>query len=665
MRVIFYKITFRAADSQGYVKPPQQSVPRSAVASPLSPQRPGPGTYSSFTMAPAREAPMRYLQPSPYGAAVPYRENPYVRIPNVDYVRTHTPDSSTRPRISLLAPACGTEYLRPLQGSPDSGGQPLYKKVRLNSGESSASAAIPPQLKIDTREPPAGAYHPQVEAISPTLPPDHYEDQLKSTKDELLASISKVDREIAKAEIQIFQLKKEEDRLQEVAVKPNTGSETESEKEPRHRSLAQKIYADNRKRAAQAHAELFSLGPPTLLPLYQQPRDASAWCETKAKYSELRPRLLLHFKKLKAERLERETQLAERYTQLGQEWQRRVDRAENSAKRRAKDAKNREFFEKVFPELRKQREDKERFNRVGARIKSEADLEEIMDGLQEQAMEDKKMRSYAVIPPLPYDARRRKMTYTNDNGACADMERDYKERKNLNVWTAGEREVFREKYLQHPKNFGAISACLERKTAQDCVRYYYLNKKTENYKQLLRKSRQRTRSSRSNVGRNQASGPGTTSIPDVLTSGVTTRLQREQQQKTGLRDNNVVGSSALAVVSVPKEEPISIDSNNISNNSDNICGSNNANDNVSTVNESIIVNSSTFATVSSESTSNKVVSDILTNNMILMADTAVTDPPSVPLITPGTPAEAPPLTEAEEEFTTAAEVVVNIAEQNT
>lgn len=38
----------------------------------------------------------------------------------------------------------------------------------------------------------------------------------------------------------------------------------------------------------------------------------------------------------------------------------------------------------MFPELRKQREDKERFNRVGARIKSEADLEEIMDGLQEQ-----------------------------------------------------------------------------------------------------------------------------------------------------------------------------------------------------------------------------------------------------------------------------------------
>jgi len=38
----------------------------------------------------------------------------------------------------------------------------------------------------------------------------------------------------------------------------------------------------------------------------------------------------------------------------------------------------------MFPELRKAREDKERFNRVGARVKSEADMEEIMDGLQEQ-----------------------------------------------------------------------------------------------------------------------------------------------------------------------------------------------------------------------------------------------------------------------------------------
>lgn len=84
------------------------------------------------------------------------------------------------------------------------------------------------------------------------------------------------------------------------------------------------------------------------------------------------------------EQQERKTEMTDTYTKLFKEWLRRVEKIETSQKRKAKDAKHRELFEKVFPELRKAREDKERFNRVGARIKSEADLEEIMDGLQEQ-----------------------------------------------------------------------------------------------------------------------------------------------------------------------------------------------------------------------------------------------------------------------------------------
>lgn len=51
---------------------------------------------------------------------------------------------------------------------------------------------------------------------------------------------------------------------------------------------------------------------------------------------------------------------------------------------RAKDLKLREFFEKQFPELKKQREDKERISRVSQRIRSDAEWEEIIDGLQEQ-----------------------------------------------------------------------------------------------------------------------------------------------------------------------------------------------------------------------------------------------------------------------------------------
>lgn len=171
-----------------------------------------------------------------------------------------------------------------------------------------------------------------------------------------------------------------------------------------------------------------------------------------------------------------------------------------------------------------------RFNRVGARVKSEADMEEIMDNLQEQAMEDKKMRSYAVIPPILLDAKERKITYQNNNGHVEDMEAVYRSRKHMNIWTQSEKEIFKEKYLQHPKNFGVIASYLDRKTVSDCVQYYYLSKKTENYKQLLRKSRLRARS-RNNPQKVNSSA-NTSVVAVLLTSGVTTRLQREQQQKT-------------------------------------------------------------------------------------------------------------------------------------
>lgn len=62
---------------------------------------------------------------------------------------------------------------------------------------------------------------------------------------------------------------------------------------------------------------------------------------------------------------------------------------ENSKKHKEKVGKSRELFEKVFPELRKQREDKERFSRVGARVKSDAEMEEIIDGIQDQEVCDR------------------------------------------------------------------------------------------------------------------------------------------------------------------------------------------------------------------------------------------------------------------------------------
>lgn len=98
----------------------------------------------------------------------------------------------------------------------------------------------------------------------------------------------------------------------------------------------------------------------------------------------MRAKLIAKLRNEHAERALAHQQQSQAYAILMQKWARKVERMECTQKRKTKEAKNREFFEKIFPELKKQREDKERFNRVGARIKSEADLEEIMDGLQEQ-----------------------------------------------------------------------------------------------------------------------------------------------------------------------------------------------------------------------------------------------------------------------------------------
>lgn len=244
-------------------------------------------------------------------------------------------------------------------------------------------------LRIDTR-PATEAYTPQTEAISPTLPePNTQEDaQFRSTKDDLLQQISKVDREIAKRESQINKLRKKLKELEEAANKPLEASGLkrqveEQSQQPKHQSLAQKIYAENRRKAEEAHRLLERLGPKVELPLYNQPSDTSVYQENRTKHQTcMRARLIARLRREHAERASLHRQQSQTYAILVQEWHRKVERLEATQKRKSKEAKNREFFEKVFPELRKQREDKERFNRFGARIKSEADLEEIMDGLK-------------------------------------------------------------------------------------------------------------------------------------------------------------------------------------------------------------------------------------------------------------------------------------------
>ncbi|XP_076345659.1 uncharacterized protein LOC143244584 isoform X3 [Tachypleus tridentatus] len=341
-------------------------------------------------------------------------------------------------------------------------------------------------------------YTPQVEAISPTLP---YEDlQLNQTlqrtfKDELLQVINRLDREIAQVHSQTTNLKKKQQELEMEASKaPDSKPHVQemSYSEPKQLSLAQVIYSDNRKKAQQAHRILEKLGLKLELPIYNQPSDTVVFYENKKHFLCFKKRLIVHLTQKQRERQQWETYLTKTYSWLMQSWQKRMDKKDIN--KRLKDIKVREYFEKQYLELRKQREERERLSRVDQRVRSDAEMEEIMDGLQEQELEDKKMRNYAVIPPIFFDHRQKKIQYINRNGLIEDPMAEYKERQMLNIWTDQEKEVFREKFLQHPKNFIISSSHLERKSIADCVQYYYLAKKSENYKQLLRKTTVRKRS---------------------------------------------------------------------------------------------------------------------------------------------------------------------------
>lgn len=184
---------------------------------------------------------------------------------------------------------------------------------------------------------------------------------------------------------------KEKERILVEQKEDGTSVEVPEQPHFRHRTLAQQIYAENKKKASENHAILTALnfkGQTTELPLYNQPSDAEVCRKIHEQYLTFRSSLLSHLRKIKSERAQRSQELADKYAKLSTDWQKRVEKVESSAKRKARECRNRELFEKVFVELRKQREDKERFNRVGSRVKSEADFEVIVDGLQEQVRKE-------------------------------------------------------------------------------------------------------------------------------------------------------------------------------------------------------------------------------------------------------------------------------------
>lgn len=72
------------------------------------------------------------------------------------------------------------------------------------------------------------------------------------------------------------------------------------------------------------------------------------------------------------------------------------------------------------------------------------------------------MRAYAVIPPM-LNQNQRKLKFIDRNGLIAEPMALYKEQKQATNWSTEEKETFKEKYLERPKQFGQIADILEKK----------------------------------------------------------------------------------------------------------------------------------------------------------------------------------------------------------
>lgn len=85
--------------------------------------------------------------------------------------------------------------------------------------------------------------------------------------------------------------------------------------------------------------------------------------------------------------------------------------------------------------------------------------------------EDKKIKAYAIIPPM-LDPQERKLRFINRNGLMSCTSSEFKEMRNSVYWSASEQAVFKEKYLERPKQFGLIADILDKKVLITDERYY-------------------------------------------------------------------------------------------------------------------------------------------------------------------------------------------------
>ncbi|KAK4474512.1 hypothetical protein MN116_001660 [Schistosoma mekongi] len=389
-------------------------------------------------------------------------------------------------------------------------------------------------LRQQTKEP---AYHPQVEAISPAPDESRLGDaqdaKLHREREEINRQLTVLDADINKQESHLRNLCEREARLTaRLAAAPardisnnnlNNDTESKSEKgdlvisdasfnsktnfERNYENPIQAIISDNRQRTRQRHLIFAKLcGPkvrpgPHSLPFYRQPSDLSSVRAIQSNFrNHFRSKLVIYLqRRLRAEQ-SRINFLAQQYGRNSRIFTKKMDKLLSTTKRRQRDLRHRDIFEKALPEVKKNREDREMGNTEYSKSGMDEDsggVSNLADGSQTtpyDAIEEmNKLKEYAIDPPVMLAPWQRRYQFICESGLITDCRAQLQENQDLSKWSEEEKQIFKERFLATPKNFTSIATHLERKSVADCIHYYYLSKKKEGYKQLLKKHNARRR----------------------------------------------------------------------------------------------------------------------------------------------------------------------------
>jgi hypothetical protein len=207
----------------------------------------------------------------------------------------------------------------------------------------------------------------------------------------------------------------------------------------------------------------------------------------------MKKKLIKYFKRQIMLKNQREKILIDKYDSLHTNWSKKVEKLENSSRKKQKDLKSRDFYEKFFPEIRKQREERERLVQKQSQPSSvvqnsinnpqttgtdsqtplEANPLEVNNLFNFKIFnknyhtffkeERKRVFQLAVVPPSCFDSKQKKYKFIDNNGFVSDPVTLFKSVKNEVFWDEKEKGIFLEKLLTFGKNFEIIASYLDKK----------------------------------------------------------------------------------------------------------------------------------------------------------------------------------------------------------